>query len=70
MNLGHQLTVFQRDFCETVVTKIYAVLKIRKSSLFYRNKRVMIRNHFWVIHNREDYHRKHPAGTRRPGDVH
>ena len=29
----------------------------------------MIRNHFWVIHNREDYHRKHPAGTRRPGDV-
>ena len=22
-----------------------------------------------TYYNREDYHRKHPAGTRRPGDV-
>ena len=31
----------------------------------------MIRNYFRVIthYNSEDYHRKHPAGTRRPGDV-
>ena len=56
MTLGHQLTVFQRDFCETVVTKIYAFLKIRKSSLFYLSFLIMhVGGIHFINHKTKDY---------------